>query len=81
MFAVYAEEANFNDPTRHRGYPAALHDVFSVYRAIVAEKTDGITLRAPLLGGDSAGGGLAVALALVARGAGMPSPGVLLLSP
>lgn len=62
-------------------YPAALHDVFSVYRALAAHKDDQIAPNPPLLGGDSAGGGLAAALALVARDAGIPSPGVLLLSP
>jgi monoterpene epsilon-lactone hydrolase len=62
-------------------YPAALHDVFSVHRALAAQKDDEIAPNPPLLGGDSAGGGLAAALALVARDAGIPSPGALLLSP
>lgn len=62
-------------------YPAALHDVFNVYRTLAAQTGDEITSNAPLLGGDSAGGGLAAALALVARDMGIPSPGILLLSP
>ncbi len=62
-------------------YPAALHDVFSVYRTLAEQTGDEITSNAPLLGGDSAGGGLAAALALVARDTGIPSPGILLLSP
>lgn len=62
-------------------FPAALHDVFEVYRALAEETAAGISARAPLLSGDSAGGGLAAALALVTRDAGMPSPGVMLLSP
>ncbi|MCV3768860.1 alpha/beta hydrolase [Rhizobium sp. TRM95796] len=62
-------------------YPAALHDVFSVYRTLAAQTGDEITSNAPLLGGDSAGGGLAAALALLACDMGIPSTGILLLSP
>lgn len=62
-------------------FPAALHDGFSVYRALVAGTADGIPACTPLMAGDSAGGGLAAALALAARDAGTPPPAVLLLSP
>lgn len=57
-------------------FPAALHDIAAVYRALAGEHGG-----PPLLGGDSAGGGLACSLALAARDAGVPSPGVILLSP
>ena len=62
-------------------FPAALHDGFSVYRALIAGTTDGIPACTPIMAGDSAGGGLAAALALVARDAGTPPPAALLLSP
>lgn len=53
-------------------FPAALHDLVAVYRALEGPK---------LVGGDSAGGGLACSLALVAGEAGVPAEGVMLLSP
>ncbi|WP_406295180.1 alpha/beta hydrolase [Embleya sp. NBC_00888] len=61
-------------------FPAALHDVAGVYDAIVAAGEDGDL--APFVGGDSAGGGLAAALTVAARGAPVPLPsGMVLLSP
>jgi len=60
-------------------FPAALHDAAGVYATLVAESPDG---EAPFVGGDSAGGGLAAALAVAARGAQVPMPsGLVLLSP
>jgi monoterpene epsilon-lactone hydrolase len=57
-------------------FPAALHDAVSVYRALL---DDGA---APLVGGDSAGGGLAAALVLACADLGLPAPaGLVLLSP
>jgi acetyl esterase/lipase len=57
--------------------PAALEDALAVYEAMVAD-ADG-----PLaLAGDSAGGGLALALAVAAREQGLPGPSALaLISP
>lgn len=49
--------------------PAALEDVIAVYRAMISEPNAGVALA-----GDSAGGGLAVALALAARDQGLPAP-------
>lgn len=49
--------------------PAALEDALSVYEAMVAELDGGVALA-----GDSAGGGLAVALALAARDRGIAAP-------
>lgn len=50
-------------------FPAALDDVFEAYRALVAARPGPVVLV-----GDSAGGGLAVALMLKARDAGLPLP-------
>jgi epsilon-lactone hydrolase len=56
--------------------PAALDDVGAAYAELAAEG------RAPLLAGDSAGGGLALACAVAARDAGEPvPPGIALVSP
>jgi len=59
-------------------FPAALDDALAVYRALLA-------VRAPeslVIGGDSAGGGLALSLALAARSEGLAQPaGLVLLSP
>jgi epsilon-lactone hydrolase len=60
-------------------YPAALEDVLAVYRALLREGTSPDQL---VLGGDSAGGGLAVALMLRLRDEGEPLPrAAFLLSP
>jgi acetyl esterase/lipase len=51
-------------------FPAALDDVFTAYKGLLAAGP-----RQPIvLAGDSAGGGLAVALMLRLRGAGLPLP-------
>lgn len=42
-------------------FPAALHDVFSVYSALISGTADGIPACTPLMAGESAGGGLACA--------------------
>ena len=57
-------------------FPAALQDLAAVYRAVSDEGGPPL-----LLGGDSAGGGLACSLALLARDAGSPAGAVALLSP
>ncbi len=60
-------------------FPAALDDVMACYRALLAE---GIDPRTIFLAGDSAGGGLSLALLLSVRDAGEPMPrGAVLLSP
>lgn len=53
-------------------FPAALNDAAAVYQALEG---------AVLLAGDSAGGGLACALAIVAHTAGRPAAGAMLVSP
>ncbi|MGW1029118.1 alpha/beta hydrolase [Streptomyces sp. NPDC002577] len=55
-------------------FPAALHDAAAVWQALAPEEGDG-----PVLSGDSAGGGLAVALALCARSAPVSPPRRLVL--
>ena len=56
-------------------FPAALDDALAAYRALRAEGP-------VIVGGDSAGGGLALALAMALRDAGEPLPAsLLLLSP
>ena len=60
-------------------FPAALEDALTAYRCLLDQGQDPRTI---VVGGDSAGGGLAVALAVAARDRGMPLPGALvLLSP
>ena len=60
-------------------FPAALDDVIGVYRAVLAT---GVPPSALFLGGDSAGGGLALATMLRLRDAGDPLPrAAVLLSP
>jgi epsilon-lactone hydrolase len=57
-------------------FPAALEDALAAYRGLAEAG------RALVIAGDSAGGGLAVALALAAAGHGLPPPrGLLLVSP
>jgi monoterpene epsilon-lactone hydrolase len=58
-------------------FPAGLADALAVYRALIAR--DG---QPPIVGGDSAGGGLACALALACEPAGLDAPRkAVLLSP
>src|SRR5882757_70511 len=60
-------------------YPAAIDDAISAYRALLAR---GIPASSILLSGESAGGGLALALALALRTAGDPLPaGILAVAP
>jgi epsilon-lactone hydrolase len=60
-------------------FPAALHDVLAVYRTLLGS---GVPASALFLGGDSAGGGLALATMLQLRELGEPLPRAgLLLSP
>ena len=56
-------------------YPAAIDDAVCAYRALLAR---GIPASSILVSGESAGGGLAVALALALRTAGDPLPGAIL---
>jgi monoterpene epsilon-lactone hydrolase len=58
-------------------FPAGLHDALSVYRAVI--ENDGTP---PIIGGDSAGGGLACAVALACEAAALDVPRkAILLSP
>jgi acetyl esterase/lipase len=60
-------------------YPAALDDALDAYRALLARGVDPARL---VVGGESAGGGLATALLLKLRQAGLPQPaGLYLISP
>lgn len=60
-------------------YPAGIDDCEQAYRALLAE---GVAPEQIILAGDSAGGGLALAVLLRARDAGLPLPGcAILLSP
>jgi 2-polyprenyl-6-methoxyphenol hydroxylase-like FAD-dependent oxidoreductase/acetyl esterase/lipase len=60
-------------------YPAAIDDAISAYRALLGR---GIPASSILLSGESAGGGLALALALALRTAGDPLPaGILAVAP
>ncbi len=60
-------------------YPAGIDDCEQAYRALLAE---GVPPEQIIVAGDSAGGGLALAVLLRARDAGLPLPGcALLLSP
>lgn len=52
-------------------FPAALDDALSVYRALIADET---VTRPVILAGDSAGGGLALALMLALKRHGEPLP-------
>ncbi len=58
-------------------FPAGLRDAFAVLRAL-AELDDGLPL---IVSGDSAGGGLAASLTMLAVRAGIPIAGLVLLSP
>ncbi|MDD3764264.1 MAG: alpha/beta hydrolase [Nevskiales bacterium] len=57
-------------------YPAGLDDVLAVYRALLDNGQDPDELA---VGGDSAGGGMTVALAVAIRDAGLPLPRALVL--
>lgn len=60
-------------------FPAALEDACAVYRALLGQ---GVAAAGIVIGGDSAGGGLAVATLLALRAAGDPLPAAaILLSP
>jgi epsilon-lactone hydrolase len=60
-------------------FPAAVDDALAAWRALLAE---GVPPHRIVIAGDSAGGGLALALLLAARDAGLPLPAAaLLLSP
>jgi salicylate hydroxylase len=60
-------------------YPAAIDDAVAAYRALLGRETPANSI---LLSGESAGGGLAVALALALRMAGDPLPaGILAVAP
>ena len=60
-------------------YPAAIDDALAAYRGLLAE---GYTPGQIVVAGDSAGGGLAAALLVAAKDAGLPQPaGAWLLSP
>lgn len=61
-------------------YPAALDDAVSAYRYLITER--GIAPSRIVITGDSAGGGLALALAMSLRDDGLPQPaGIVLFSP
>lgn len=60
-------------------FPAALEDVLSSYRHLLEQGVEASTI---MLAGDSAGGGLVLAMAMEIRDTGLPSPaGLWLLSP
>jgi len=52
-------------------YPAAIDDAVQAYRGLLAS---GVSAKRIVLSGESAGGGLALALAMAIRGAGLPAP-------
>jgi salicylate hydroxylase len=56
-------------------YPAAIDDAVAAYRALLAR---GVPASAIMVSGESAGGGLAVALVLALRNAGDPLPAAIL---
>jgi len=57
-------------------FPAAVEDAVAAYRGLLAE---GVAPNAIVIGGDSSGGGLAVAAALRLRQLGVPRPAALVL--
>ncbi len=60
-------------------FPTAVNDALSAYRALLEE---GMPASSIIVSGDSAGGGLSVALLVSIRDAGLPQPaGAVLLSP
>ncbi len=52
-------------------YPAAIDDAMNAYRGLLAK---GVAAHHIVLSGESSGGGLAIALAMAIRGAGLPVP-------
>ena len=64
-------------------FPAALHDAVAVYREMRSggDAKGGVDREVILVGGDSAGAGLAAALCQLAATAGEPVDGLILLSP
>ncbi len=60
-------------------FPAAVHDAVAVYRGLIA---DGVPANKLVVGGDSAGGGLSLAMLISLRDAGDPLPAAgILFSP
>lgn len=60
-------------------FPAAIEDALDVYRALLEQ---GVSAEHLVLAGDSAGGGLSMALMLAAKAAGLPLPAAaVLMSP
>lgn len=60
-------------------FPAAVHDALAAYRALLDE---GVPASSIIVAGDSAGGGLTIALLVSARDAGLPQPAAaVVLSP
>lgn len=55
-------------------YPTALEEMIAVYSRLLA---DGLDPKTTVIAGDSAGGGLTLALAMALRDRGMPGPAVL----
>lgn len=52
-------------------YPAAIDDAINAYRGLLAT---GVSAENIILSGESSGGGMAIALAIAVRNAGMPAP-------
>lgn len=73
-----AVAADYRKGPEHR-FPAAVEDATAVYRAML---DGGLDPRRLVVAGDSAGGGLALALALALRAEGLPQPaGFFVISP
>lgn len=73
-----AVSADYRLGPEHR-FPSAVEDVVAVYRALVERGTEPARL---IVAGDSAGGGLAMALALALKAEGLPQPaGYFIISP
>ena len=73
-----AVAADYRLGPEHR-FPAAVEDAVAVYRALLERGTEPRQL---VVAGDSAGGGLAMALALALKAEGLPQPaGFLAISP
>ena len=70
--------ADYRLGPEHR-FPAAVEDAVAVYRALLASGTEPGQM---IVAGDSAGGGLALALALALKAEGLPQPaGFFVISP